>query len=84
MYFYLLFSSLNIGYFVYKWGILGTSYTVLNTTKHVYTFFKSSSKNISKSDLYQLLEEQSKMICDLNFKIQKLENPETNHGYELI
>ena len=84
MYFYLLFSSLNIGYFVYKWGILGTSYTVLNTTKHVYTFFKSSKKSISKLELYQLLEEQSKMICDLKFKVQKLENPETNHGYELI
>ena len=84
MYLYLFFSSLNIGYFIYKWGILKTSYTVFNTTKYVYTFFQPSTNNISKLDLYELLEEQSKMICDLKFKVQKLENPETNYGYELI
>ena len=34
--------------------------------------------------IYKLLEEQSKTICDLEFKIKEIENPQTDFGYELI
>ena len=77
MYFYILFSTLNIGYFIFKYSIFGT-------TKYMYNLYYNKKKITDINKIYKLLEEQSKTICDLEFKIKEIENPQTDFGYELI
>ena len=77
MYLYLLFSTLNIGYYIFKYSLFGT-------TKYIYSYYNTNKKIKNIKKIYELLEEQSKLICNLEFKIKELENPNTNYGYELI
>lgn len=78
MYLFLIFTSLNLSYYIVKTITWNVGKLVFNNT------YKLITKKKEKINLEDVVKEQAKLICDLQFKINKLENINTTHDYVLI
>lgn len=78
MYLFLIFTSLNLSYYIVKTITWNVGKLVFNNT------YKLITKKKEKINLEDVVKEQAKLICELQFKINKLENINTTHDYVLI
>lgn len=51
MYFFFLISSFNIGYFVYKWGIINSTYKIYNISWNLYNYLNKKKLLENKNNL---------------------------------
>ena len=89
MYFFMLFSGINIAYYLYKFSMFSIAKSIYGISSY---FFKKNSVNIEKDILFlkNVIIEQNKMIHDLHTKIINIENKpllknnSSNTEYEMI